>query len=367
MGNHSGGAGGSAQDDFEQLARQYWDGWSELMRGGAPAAPQASVWHDPLAWWSRLAQGGPAPDATDDRVGAQAQGWFERMQQVARQFAGREADAAEVAQAWRQALGGDGGRAFVELLAGLRGAGQAAAAPWAAWAGQLAPWLQRWREETQAWLGLPAFGFAREHQERWQRLARAQVEYQQRSEAYQALLAEAGQLALVAFERKLVERSEPGRQIRSARELFDTWVDAAEEAWAELALSPRFGEAYAAMVDAQMRLRAGVQGEVEELSQWLGLPTRGEVDAAHRKTAQLEREVRRLRDAVAGLQAHGDAQSARVDRAKAAPRKTGARKPATPGAVAANAAKTAAAKKTPAKKTTKTAATRSRARGSRKS
>jgi hypothetical protein len=51
------------------------------------------------------------------------------------------------------------------------------------------------------------------------------------------------------------------------------------------------------MVNAQMRLRAGVQKEVELAGAMFGMPTRTEVDAAHRKIAELERALRRMRDA----------------------------------------------------------------------
>ncbi len=38
-----------------------------------------------------------------------------------------------------------------------------------------------------------------------------------------------------------------------------------------------------------MRLRAGLQREVEQMSERIGLPTRSEMDAAHRRIAELER------------------------------------------------------------------------------
>jgi polyhydroxyalkanoate synthase subunit PhaE len=47
-----------------------------------------------------------------------------------------------------------------------------------------------------------------------------------------------------------------------------------------------------------MRVRAGLQREVEQYCSQLGVPTRTEVDAAHRKIMQLERELRRVRDAL---------------------------------------------------------------------
>jgi hypothetical protein len=156
------------------------------------------------------------------------------------------------------------------------------------------------QREGRSWLGTPAFGFTREHQQRWQQLAAALQDYQQQDKAYQALLAEAMQDAFKRFEEKLAACSEPGKQLESTRALFDLWIDAAEEAYAEIALSPRFRDAYGALVNAQMRLRSAVQREVEQAGETMGVPTRTEIDAAHRKIAQLERELRRLRDRLDG-------------------------------------------------------------------
>ena len=131
-------------------------------------------------------------------------------------------------------------------------------------------------------------------------------------------MTEATQLAFRRFEDKLAERSEPGRQLGSARALFDLWIDAAEEAYAEIALSPKFREVYGDYVNSQMRVRAAVQQEIEEMCGLFGIPGRTEIDATHRKIVQLEREVRRLRDA---LEHPGEPKSAapgKVVRAQAA-------------------------------------------------
>src|SRR5690606_4526148 len=55
-----------------------------------------------------------------------------------------------------------------------------------------------------------------------------------------------------------------------------------------------FRKSYGAMVNAQMKLRQAVQGQVEQAAAQLNMPTRTEVDAAHRKIAELERVVRRM-------------------------------------------------------------------------
>ncbi len=293
------GVGGVGSSDLDALARQYWSAWGEQLRSagvaGQPAAqPAAPGWNEAVAWWSQLAKGGRADTDTNDmldRFNSQARGWFAQMQQLATQFAGQDTSAADITRVWKQALGEN---PFAAVLGSMQGPGQHGLEQWSE---QIAPYLQAWQHSGQGLLGLPTFGFAREHQERWQRMAQAQIAHQQHSKAYQALMAEAGKNAFERFEAKLAERSEPGRQLGSARALFDLWIDAAEEAYAEIALSPKFREVYGEFVNSQMRVRAALQQEVEEMCGLFGIPGRTEVDATHRKIVQLERELRRLRDA----------------------------------------------------------------------
>ncbi|MDQ3206300.1 MAG: class III poly(R)-hydroxyalkanoic acid synthase subunit PhaE, partial [Pseudomonadota bacterium] len=319
--------------DFESLARQYWNTWGETMRqaatAGQPAAqPAVPGWNEAASWWSQLARGGqPAADDAVQRFNTQAQGWFGQMQQLAAQFAGRNASASDVAGEWRRMLGGAGGNPFAEMFGAMPGRGQHGPEQWVQ---QAAPYLEMLQRPGGQWLDAPAFGFAREHQERLQALAKAQMDYQQRSQAYQALMGEAGQAAFGHFERKLAERGTPGRELQSGRALFDLWIDAAEEAYAEIALSPRFREVYGEYVNAQMRLRGAVQKEVEQACGALGIPTRTEIDSTHRKVVQLERELRRLRDAVAEPEAARSRGSARQGPRRAAADDAGGKRDAEP-------------------------------------
>ena len=352
MVNSGFGAGGfGTNDDFNALARQYWSAWGEQLRAaGAPAQPTAPGWNEAIGWWSQLARGGRT-DTNDvlDRFNTQARGWFAQMQQLSSQFSGQDSSAADVARVWKQALGDN---PFANVLQGMQGPGQQGVEQW--WE-QVAPTLQGMQHNGKGLLGLPTFGFTREHQQRWQQLAQAQLDHQQHSKAYQALMAEAGSKAFERFEDKLAEHSEPGRQIGSARALFDLWIDAAEEAYAEIALSPKFREVYGKFVNSQMRVRAAVQHEIEETCGLIGIPGRIEVDAAHRKIAQLERELRRLRDAVerGAEPAAARTPSPSPAASKAAPA-TLKSAPAAPKAAAvagkSAAAKPAAAKRAPAKR-----------------
>lgn len=374
-------AGQNGNDDFEALARQYWSQWGDMLRAGATPAssgfPDAQFpgmntatagatlpgWNEAVAWWSKLAQGGGIgsgfnngfgsglgnqANATVDRFNTQAQAWYGQMQQLAAQFAGQDASASDIAGAWKRALGGDFGNPFADVLRDMQGPGQQGFEQWVA---QVMPFIEKMQRDGQSWSSMPAFGLTREHQERWQHLMRAQSDYQQQSKAYQALMVEAVQDAFKRFEDKLIELSEPGKQLESARALFDLWIDAAEDAYADIALSPRFRQAYGAMVNAQMRLRAAVQDQIEQMGEMLGVPTRREVDAAHRKIVELERQVRRLSD----LAGHG-ATSVKTPR-KAAARKAASsskqptsKQPASKSPARKTTTKKPAARKSPVKK-----------------
>ncbi|PKV12182.1 class III poly(R)-hydroxyalkanoic acid synthase subunit PhaE [Xanthomonas prunicola] len=300
---------GSDNGNFDDKARQYWAAWGDAMRHGQAGAaaqqpPPASGgdapqdWRKAVDWWSQLLPTQAAPQAQEaiNRFRTQAGDWFGTMQQVAAQFAGRDTSANEVADAWRQAVQGQGEQLMQWTLGSLRGGSPGGFDPWLQEAAQT---LQKWREENAPWLDMPAFGLNRNHQSRLQKLARAQQDFQAQSEAYGEQLKAAIEQAFARFASKLSEHESSGSQLTSARALFDLWIEAAEESYADIALSDHFREVYGGFANAHMRLRAALQEEIEQLSERIGMPTRSEMDAAHRRIAELERLVRRMLRAAA--------------------------------------------------------------------
>ena len=156
-----------------------------------------------------------------------------------------------------------------------------------------------WRSAVDALLRLPNFGFAREHQERRQKLLRAALAFQDALGQYQELLGKAGRRGLDRLRDKLAEREQPGRQIDSLRGLYDLWIDAAEEAYAEIALSSEFRQVYGAMVNRQVALRQAMQIEVEHCCTEFGLPTRTELNAVHKRLHGMRRQLRALEEELA--------------------------------------------------------------------
>ncbi|WP_068873300.1 class III poly(R)-hydroxyalkanoic acid synthase subunit PhaE, partial [Xanthomonas translucens] len=282
-------------------------------------------WREAIDTWAQWLPRGTGTQAEDavSQLQQHAGEWFGAMQQVAAQFAGRDASSADVAEAWKQQVQGQREQMLQWLIGSARGAGQAGMDPWLQ---QAAHWLQGWQRDSGPWLQMPGFGPGRNHHARWRALAKAQQEYQAQLQAYLGQLQGAIDRAFGVFEAKLREHEDPGRQLTNARAMFDLWIDAAEEAYAASALSEEFREVYAGFANAQMRLRALLQRETEQLCEQLGLPTRTELDAAHRHIADLERRLRRLERGAAPAAA--SAPSETTAGGKAAPRSPSRSRPA---------------------------------------
>jgi hypothetical protein len=247
-------------------------------------------------------------------------------------------------------------RQMQQMFAGaLAGGGQ----PFAGFApGSVPPW--------QAPHGMPgvepvaAFGYTREQQLQQQALAAAMVEYLETASRYQSLIQQANAQGAVRMQEKLARRAEAGQPVESLKALYDLWVDAAEDAYAEAALSDEFRAAFGAMSNAQMRLRQLQQQQAEQWCRELGMPTRSEVDSLGRRLQEVRREMRGREPSnasVAALRAEVAALERRLDALDGKPAS------AVKTSVRPSAAKTA--KPAPAKRKT-AAAGRSPAAGRRK-
>jgi class III poly(R)-hydroxyalkanoic acid synthase PhaE subunit len=302
--------------DWQALQRQYWTAWSDLTRNQAGAQPDASTpWHEGLEQWARMfGSAGKQSEATE-RLMASAKNYLALMQSMLA-FAGGKDGGGLGASSWLDALkGGFNMPGLDTLQTGFSmpgiGAGLDASSllnnPMAKalrdisgqgvkgfqeLASGAAPMLAQMKQEGMSWLQMPAFGYLREHQEHYQKMAVAFAEFQEATKRYNALIMKSSQRSFEILENKIAERAEPGRQIDSMRALYDLWVDAAEEAYAEVALSDEFRKVYGDVVNSQMRVRSQLQQEVERIGVDLGMPTRTELNSVHKRLHDLRRELR---------------------------------------------------------------------------
>lgn len=152
-------------------------------------------------------------------------------------------------------------------------------------------------------LDTPAFGYGRVQQAKQQALVSAMLDHQQASARYQQLIAHAQVGGAERLQRKMAEPGFSGTP--SLKAMYDLWVDAVEEAYAEIALSDEFREAYAAQANTQMRVRQLQQQQVEQWCREVGLPTRSEVATLGQRLQELRRELRRMQGSAGKASAPG--------------------------------------------------------------
>lgn len=285
-------------DSWQALQQQYWNAWSDATRG-VVQPPQASTpWQEGLEQWSKLFGTSSKQTETADRLISSAKNYVGLMQSLLGAAAGK-VPAGFAVPNWTEALrngfnvpGADAmfrNNPFTKIFADMRGPH---AMGFDKMPDSFAPFLNQMKQEGLSWLQAPAFGFAREHQEHYQKMAAAFVEFQDALGRYNAMMLKSSQRSFEIFESKLGEHDEPGRQIDSMRALYDLWVDAAEEAYAEIALSEEFRKVYGDVVNSQMRVRQAIQQEVERMSVDFGIPSRTELNSVHKKLHELRREIR---------------------------------------------------------------------------
>jgi class III poly(R)-hydroxyalkanoic acid synthase PhaE subunit len=153
---------------------------------------------------------------------------------------------------------------------------------------------------------------------------RAAVEYAEQQSRYQALLGRVHADGIAALERHRAGQGSVDPQ--SLRALYDLWVGLTEETYAKAAMSDEFREVYAALGNAQMRLRVLQQRQVERLAVQWGVPTRSEVNSLGERLQAMRREVRMLATELAILRKASPQTAGKTSR-KTAAKKSAARKP----------------------------------------
>lgn len=266
--------------DYQAFAQQSWESWMRYLQqqSGAPS---------PFGF---PATGMPQQDDLLTRSLSSLKAYGSWLQQAAGAGLGQSTpwQQPSAMQAFLSAFN----QPFVQTVAGLDSASAFGLDH------QWQAWLQAMQNISLAGVpGMPTqtmatFGITREMQLDQQALAAAMQEYAQINARYQSLLQKVNAQGITRLQAMLAQHGEPGKQIDSLKALYDLWVDAMEEAYAEMALSQEFREVFGALVDAQMQVRKLQQQQTEQMCRELGIPTRSEVNSLGKRVQQLRRELK---------------------------------------------------------------------------
>jgi class III poly(R)-hydroxyalkanoic acid synthase PhaE subunit len=152
-------------------------------------------------------------------------------------------------------------------------------------------------------LSVPGLGYTREQQESLQQLARHLLSYHDALRAYKLAFAKTALASLDSVQKRLQAMHEEGKKIESLRGLYDMWVDASEEAYADFAMSDEYQVVYADLVNTLMQVRKDLNAMAEHQYQLMNIPTRSEIDTMQHRQQEMRRDNRRLEHELARLRA----------------------------------------------------------------
>lgn len=325
----------STADQWLEAQRRYWDAWMDMTRRGLEAAApaQGSVenpWASAMEqWWKAVAPSTPKPanDLLEHMVNV-GKGYFSMVEGLCK--GGPAGDLPDIIENWTRMMaeafskGATTLNPFAQLAA--KGGRQGMAfwdLPFDTWSRTLSgsmpfpgDFMKAFetgkatdlRSQLEGFLSAPAIGYARESQEQHQQLGRLLLDYEKAMGEYQAGFANLGARSLEAFRSRMQAATEDGKTINSVREVFNIWVDACEEAYAEYAMSEDYARRYGRMVNALMAVKKQGALLVDEWLEAMNVPTASEIATLQRRMHDTRADHQRLRCQVDSMQGELDEQ-----------------------------------------------------------
>jgi class III poly(R)-hydroxyalkanoic acid synthase PhaE subunit len=171
----------------------------------------------------------------------------------------------------------------------------------------------------------PSMGYTRELHAKLLKGFDAWLDFRRASFEYQVMLADAWARAFEQLMQELVTLAEKGERIQSLRQLLGLWVDVADRVFMEEFRSEAYNRVQGQLVNTVMAYRLREQEIVETFMKISNLPTRSEMDEAHRTIYELRKEVKALRKALREADSQAPAQAKQQTKPKRRPAR---RKPA---------------------------------------
>ncbi|MES9935727.1 MAG: class III poly(R)-hydroxyalkanoic acid synthase subunit PhaE [Sedimenticola sp.] len=329
--------------EWMDIQQKYWQNWTDFSRQAMGGAAQPkNPWESAMQhWWQAISPS--APDMTKDfmdKMMNQGNALFQMADQFSRNFQENGA-----ATEWTEVMN----KTFADLKQGFTGAAEAGGDD--ALHKMMAFWempLDNWQRmvsslslmpgdmlrnmphggHLERFLSAPGLGYTREEQGQQQQMMLKVMEYQQALQEYMQFFSNLGVLAVDRMQAKVSDIAAQGKQIDSARALYDTWVGVCEEAYGEQVMTPEYAKTHGRLVNALMGVKHHMAVMVDESLGAMNMPTRTELRTLQTRMQENRREIKALKAEIAELKAIVAAQAApkpkAAPKAKAAPKKKAA-------------------------------------------
>ena len=147
-------------------------------------------------------------------------------------------------------------------------------------------------EQIKKLLAIPGPGQDRERQEQQKKYIRLWSDYQQTSHEFGTAYQRIGTETVERTMQHIIAMSEREESLDSMREVYDLWIDCAEEAFADFAHSTEYREVYGNMINALMALKQETRTIIDDAAISLGLPSSKGFDKILKRMQEVQREIR---------------------------------------------------------------------------
>ena len=131
---------------------------------------------------------------------------------------------------------------------------------------------------------MPALGLSREYQHIGSRLLELNTQFQQRG----ALLAQHSAAVMQDAFHLLRKRLEAdGALLKTPTDLYDAWIECAEECYSQVARSDAFAGLFAELCNISSAMKVERGKLIEQIARHLDLPSRAEIDSLNRQIRAL--------------------------------------------------------------------------------
>jgi class III poly(R)-hydroxyalkanoic acid synthase PhaE subunit len=147
-------------------------------------------------------------------------------------------------------------------------------------------------------LSTPGVGPDREAQEQQRRYSKLWMDYQRTLDEYNSAHHAVGKETIERLKARVIELSEKGETLDSMRDVYDLWIDCAEDAYADFAYSDEYQEIYGRMINSQMALKKETRNTVDSMATSVGLPSSRSFDTVLKRMQEMRREIRQLKKSI---------------------------------------------------------------------
>jgi class III poly(R)-hydroxyalkanoic acid synthase PhaE subunit len=144
----------------------------------------------------------------------------------------------------------------------------------------------------------PSFGLTRELEEKMAKAFAAWQELQEAASEYQVMMNEGWSNVFQQVLQDMKARADQDKPIESLSDLMRVWLSAADKSFDKVFRSETYATVQGRFVTKYMEYRVLEQVVAEEMLKYAYVPSRGEMDEAHRNIYELRKEVRSLKKAL---------------------------------------------------------------------